>query len=311
MPAGLAFMDRQKLALVGAKFRAWWNGADFDEAAALAEIDAAAAAAPEPPSAGDAKAVEAALFEAPVDPRLQALQIIWGDGRIAPGDAADEAHSLQRLQIGEGAALAFLSPGLAGSVAAFAAPGRTLSIFEWRSETRPALAAGAESVGVSKIEPFDMDVTPLPHDAFDGLISFDDLTYGYAPHLALQMAKAVKPGARAIVDCYVGPQGPDLAQAFASAFAEPQIRTRNELEHAVSEAGFDIEAEDDLTEAHLALARARFEALPTLMSGADAPKLAPGAARELAWETETWRVRLRMLSRRRLERRRMVLRRRP
>ena len=31
MPAGLAFLDRRKLALAGAKFRAWWEGEEFDD----------------------------------------------------------------------------------------------------------------------------------------------------------------------------------------------------------------------------------------------------------------------------------------
>jgi hypothetical protein len=154
-------------------------------------------------------------------------------------------------------------------------------------------------------------VTSLAPDAFDVLVSFDDLTFaGHAPHLALQAARGVKAGGCAIMDCYVGTPGPDLAHAFASAFAEPQVRARPDIEHALSEAGFDFEAEEDLTEATIALARARFEALPALMSGADAPKMCVGATRELAWETETWRVRLRMLNRRRLERRRFILRRR-
>jgi hypothetical protein len=36
--------------------------------------------------------------------------------------------------------------------------------------------------------------------------------------------------------------------------------------------------------------------------------LEPAAARELAWEAEAWRMRLKLLAQRRLERRRFVLR---
>jgi hypothetical protein len=306
-------VDRRKLAVAGAKLRAWWDGAEFDEAAVVAAIEAVVETS-EPsaaPVANDSGAIENELFDKEPDPRLQALELLWGEGRIGPG--ADEAALLTKLELPEGGALAVMGPGLAAPVIALAQAGRALTVLEWRSETRPALNAAIAAAGTPDVhvDAFDLDVTTLALDAFAGLISFDDLTYaGHAPHLALQIARAVKPGGRAILECYVGPPGPDLAHAFASAFAEPQVRARSDIEHALSEAGFDFEGEEDLTDSHIALARARFEALPGLMSGKEAPALCPGAARELAWETETWRVRLRMLARRRLERRRFTLRRR-
>lgn len=326
-----ALMDKRKLALAGAKFRAWWDGADFDEESVLAAIEAAvqnieaedgnkpaeAAAAegapksPPPPVGGpsDERALEAALFDPQIDPRLQALQLLWGEGRIAPGDEMDEAAVIAKL--GTPSALAIIGPGLGAPLRALAAQGRACSVFEWRGEMRAVLSEAAGSLPGVTVQGFDLDVSTLAQDAFDALVSFDDFTYaGFAPHLALQAARGVKAGGLAVMDCYVGPAGADLAHAFASAFAEPQIRQRAEIEHALSEAGFDFDAEEDLTEPHIALAKARFEALPALMTGEKAPKLGPGAARELAWETETWRVRLRMLARRRLERRRFVLRRR-
>src|SRR5262249_24726715 len=206
---------------------------------------------------------------------------------------------------------ALIGPGLAQPVRAFTAEGRSCSVFEWRGETRASLSEAAASLPGVYVQGFDLDVSTLTQDAFNALVSFDDFTYaGFAPHLALQAARGVKAGGLAVMDCYVGPPGPDVAHASASAFAEPQIRQRSDIEHALSEAGFDFDAEEDLTEPHIAMVKARFEALPTLMTGDKAPKLGPGAARELAWETETWRVRLRMLARRRLERRRFYLRRR-
>jgi hypothetical protein len=335
MSAGLsALMDKQKLALAGARFRAWWDGVEFDEEAARAAIEtvvepeASAAGEPSPPApeaavpeetprtstplpdpAAAEKAIENELFDPAIDPRLQALQVIWGAGRIMPGDEGDEAGVLARLNAPN--ALALIGPGLIQPVRAFAAEGRSIAAFEWRGETRAALSEEAAALAGVRVDSFDLDVSTFEAEAFDALVSFDDMTYaGFAPHMALQAARALKPGAMAVMDCYVGPAGPDLAHAFASAFAEPQVRQRAEIEHALNEAGFDFDATEDLTDAHMGLVRARFEALPELMSGPSAPKLCPGAARELAWETETWRVRLRMLARRRLERWRFILRRR-
>ncbi len=315
---GASGMGNQKLALAGAKFRAWWDGVEFDEAAALAALAqvvepdasggerraAAEASKTEQSKTDEARAVADELFDAEPDPRLYALQMIWGEGRVGP--PTDEGELIAKLAMPEDGALAVLGPGLSGPIVTLNAGARPLHVFEWRAETRETLA---QTLGDVKVEPFDLDVSPLAPDAYVGLISFDDFTYaGHAPHLAQVCARAVKPGCTALVECYVGPPGPDLSQAFASAFAEPQVRIRTDLVHALTEAGFDVIHEDDLTAAHVTAARAAFESLSAKMAAG--PKLAPSAARELAWESETWRVRLKMLLRRRLERRRFILRRR-
>jgi hypothetical protein len=300
--------DKRNIALTRAKLRAWWDGDEFDEAAATAAFEAA--------NDGD-KPVEGAdehQFDAPpfeLSARQAALAALWGDGRVRPGDDADDAATIGRLALSGEGLLAVLSPGLAAPVSAFAAKhAGKIQVFEWRDETLDALKHGVhaaeliERVSVARI---DLEAHVFTPALFDGLISTDDFAYcGHPPHLAQQVMKALKPGAAAVIECYVGLPIAELTTAFASAFAEPQIRAHGDLLHVFKETGLVLEADDDLTEPFLERARTGFKGLGERL-GSDA--LNVSAAQELAWEAQAWRVRMRLLGQRRLERRRFVVRR--
>lgn len=299
--------DKKKLALTRARFRAWWEGEEFDEAGALAALEQQLVEE----AANDA---ESELFDTPpyeLPPRLQALATLWGEGRVRPGDATAEALEPARLGLGPEGALAVLGPGLAAPVIALAAahPGK-IDVFEWREETLEALKHG---IGEANLEDrvsvvrIDLEAHVFTPGGYDGLLSTDDFAYcGYPPHLAQQIMKSLKPGACAVVETYVGLRSDELASAFAASFAEPQIRAHGDLLQFFTDAGLTLEADDDLTVEFLATARAGFKALGERLT--QSAGLEPAAARELAWEAEAWRVRLKLLAQRRLERRRFVLR---
>lgn len=301
--------DKRKLALTRAKFRAWWEGEEFNEEAAVAEIEAALSAE----AANDAGA-EAELFDEPeyeLPPRLVALATLWGEGRVRPGDATADGLEPARLGLAPEGVLAVLSPGLEAPVIAIAdGHAGKIEAFEWREETLEALKHGvakanlADRVSVTRI---DLEAHVFSPNHYDGLVSTDDFAYcGYPPHLAQQIMKCLKPGACAVVECYVGLRAEELRTAFASSFAEPQIRAHGDLLQFFADAGLVLEADEDLTDEFLALARAAFKALGDRLTQGGA--LQPAAARELAWEAEAWRMRLKLLAQRRLERRRFTLR---
>jgi cyclopropane fatty-acyl-phospholipid synthase-like methyltransferase len=300
------FFDKRKLALAKAKFRAWWEGDAFNEEAALAAIESAAN------DAGDA---DGALFDAPVEappPRLTALGLIWGEGRIRPGDAGDEANSLAALKLKPEGVLALLGPGGAAPtlVMAEAHPGR-IEVFEWREEAiaplKHAIAKAKLDARVS-ITRIDLEAHVFTPQSFDALISIDDFAYsGYAPHLAQQIFKGLKPGACASIDAYVGEKSPALATAFATSFAEPQIRPHRDVVQVLTDVGFTLTSDDAITEAFLVLARGGFPRLSEQMQSVAG--LDVRAAQELAWEVEAWRVRMHLLAKRRLERRRLTVKR--
>jgi len=303
--------DKRKVALARARFHAWWEGEAFDEAAAQAAIEAAANDEPK----AETGSAEDELFDAlPFDmpARLTALAAIWGEGRVRPGDDASEKLEPTRLGIAPEGVLAVLGPGLEAPLVAIAGahPGK-IEAFEWREETFDALKHGlakaklAERIGLARI---DLEAHVFPLAFYDGLISLDDFAYcGHPPFLALQIVKTLKPGAAAVVECYVGLKCAEFPTAFASAFAEPQIRAHGDLLQVFSDAGLALESDEDLTEGFLGVARAGFKRLGDVLT--NNAKLDVAAMRELAWEAEAWRVRMKLLAQRRLERRRFVLRR--
>jgi cyclopropane fatty-acyl-phospholipid synthase-like methyltransferase len=308
MAAKKALFDKKSLALTRAKLRAWWEGEVFDQDAALAEIEAKLAAAP------PANDIEDELFdELPYElpPRLQALALLWGEDRCRPGDATADKLEPARIGLAPEGVLAVLGPGLAGPMIAVAAahPGK-IDVFEWREETFEALQHGlkqaklADRISAARI---DLEAHVFTPGAYDGLLSIDDFAYcGYPPHLAQQIMKCLKPGASAVVECYVGFKSPELATAFASSFAEPQIRAHGDVLQFFVDAGLALEADEDMTDDFLFTARAAFKQLGGRL--AETGGLEVAVARELAWETEAWRMRLQLLATRRLERRRFILR---
>jgi cyclopropane fatty-acyl-phospholipid synthase-like methyltransferase len=308
MAALNALFDKRRLALTRARLRAWWEGEEFDEAAAMAAIEATLANREEAPSADDELFDE---LEFDLSPRLAALGLLWGEGRVRPGDSTADGLEPARIGLAPDGVLAVLGPGLAGPLAAVAAahPGK-IEAFEWREETLEALKHGVKKAKLEarvSVNRIDLEAHVFTPASFDGLFSIDDFAYcGYPPHLAQQIAKSLKPKACAVVECYVGFKAEELATAFASSFAEPQIRAHGDLLQFFKDAGLALEADEDLTEEFLDTARQAFKALGQKL--AEAGVVEPAVARELAWEAEAWRMRLKLLAQRRLERRRFILR---
>lgn len=299
-----ALFDKRARALTRAKFRAWWEGEAFDEEAALAAI-----------AANDSGDADDALFDPPpfdMPPRLTALGLLWGEGRVRPGDDGADAAAPALVAADAEARVAVLGPGRAGPVIAFAGAHKgPIDIFEWREETLEALRYGIAKAGLEArvtVTRIDLESYVWPPASFDGFWSVDDFAYcSYPPHLAQQFFKALKPGGRAVVETYLGARTDAFATAFASSFSEPQIRAHSDLLQIFTDTGLELVADEDVTEAFLARARARFLNLGSRMS--EAEKFDVAAVQELAWEAEAWRMRLKLLTQRRLERRLFVLRR--
>mgnify|MGYP000943658213 CR=1 FL=1 len=309
MAALKALFDKKQIALTRAKLRAWWEGEEFNEEAAIAEIEAKLAAEP---AANDA--TESDLFDEPpfdLPPRLKALAILWGENRVRPGDATADKLEPARIGLAPEGVLAVLGPGLVGPMVAVAAAHQgKIDVFEWREETFDALLHGLKQAKlddrVSAVR-IDLEAHVFKPASYDGLLSIDDFAYcGYPPHLAAQIMKALKPGGCAVVECYVGFKTPELATAFATSFAEPQIRAHGDVLQFFADVGLALEEDEDMTDDFLLTARTAFKQLGEKLAAEGA--LEPAVARELGWGAEAWRMRLQLLATRRLERRRFVLR---
>jgi hypothetical protein len=308
LPLSLPGLDKRGVAMARARFAAWWEGADFDPVAAQEAIAAkfAADAANDPGAEGELFKLDAPPF----DLRLDALQRIWGEGRVSPGDAAVEATLPARLGLSTTASLAVFGPGLVAPVQAFATTHLgEMKVYEWREETHALLRYGVAKAGLDKrvsVATVDLETFAPPVGALDGVISCDEFTFAdNGARLAQQIAKALKPNASALIDCYAALPGGDLSSAFATSFLEPHLRAAGDIAGFFTDAGLTVAANDDVTEEHLAAAREGFKRLADAL--ANGTPLQPGAGRELAWEAEAWRVRMKLLATRRLERRRLLV----
>ena len=301
-----SLMDKQKIATTRARLRAWWEGGEFDKSAAVALQEG---------GDGDVNAgIESDLFDEPKfewPPRLAAVTRLWGAHRLRPGDDSADRLEPARLGLAPDGRLAVLGPGLAAPLIAIAEthPG-PIEAFEWREETIDALRAGLKQAGLSErisVARIDLKSYVWAANQFDGLWSIDDFAYcSYPPHLAHQIVKALKPGACAVIECYSGLPTSSYATAFASCFAEPQIRAHGDLLNFFADVRLMLEADEDLTEDFFGYAKAGFKNLGAAL--ADPAGLDVVAVRELAWEAEAWRTRLKLIGQRRLERRRFTLR---
>jgi hypothetical protein len=213
---------------------------------------------------------------------------------------------LELLGAADGGAVTLLGPGHAGAIVAFA-KFASVNVYEWRVETRGALAHAlvAQQLTNVKLAPLDLDLTSLTADTSDGLVSFDEFTYASNPaRLALQIARTLKAGAKAVVEAYVRGDAGDAGPAFASAFAEPQVHAHDAVRQALTEAGLDIDSDEDLSADVALQARTAFETFSTVVPGT--PLASPLEAREIAWEIQTWRARMKLMKRGVLQRRRFV-----
>ncbi|MBI1250378.1 MAG: hypothetical protein GC189_02785 [Alphaproteobacteria bacterium] len=306
LPALNAVLDKRRMALARARFKAWWEGEEFDAAAA----EAALAAVPE------AEVSDADLFDAPhvdLPARFTALRSLWGEDRIMPGDETSEALQPARIGVPGDGVLAILGPGHAAPILAVAGahPGK-IAAFEWRDETRTLCETALERAQLGErvsLAPIDLDTMHFVAGVYDGLWSVDDFTYAdHASGLGHQIAKALKPGAAAVIETYVAEPDAPLAPSFATAFAEPHLRSHAQLCEIFHDCGLRLEADDDITSEHIALGRQGFKRLEAALASAADGGLDVFALREIAWEAESWRARLRALAQRRLRRFQFVVR---
>jgi hypothetical protein len=293
-------IDPQKMALARARLHAWWEGEAFDPAS-VASADAVDVA---PPAFQD-------IPEPPAEPRLKALEILWGEGRLGPG--ADHDDRLQPARIGLPATgtLAVFGAGLEGPIvaAAEAHPGEFIA-YEWREEAQAHLAfrlGRSVIAGRAKPQNMDLDLFSAPAETWDGAWSLDEFSFAPNPsRLAMQLFKGLKPAGVAVLETYIVDGRGPAAGAFASAFAEPQLMNFEALTSVITAAGFGVEEQEDLTAAHLDAVKEGFRRLEQALSSAQA--LGPGVAREIAWEAESWAHRMAAMNAGRLTRRRVVAR---
>jgi hypothetical protein len=311
---------------------AWWNGRDYvapPEGEAKAEPDdpkkAAKAEPPkvEPPKAEapkpeaarpDAPKVEIPVSIAPnLDPpatapapldggeiRIRALETLWGEGRLSPGSFALDTHIID-------AALELVDrPGAIGFIGADAS---LLNAFTAQSDRKPiatewraaCVARLNELVANAAVSVGEVD---RPRGFQDGamptVVSVE--AFAYADHkagLVGRVFRALDAGGRWVFLDTTRRTNKTPPQAFASAWAEPQLATNAEIEELLTLAGFKTIRRISVSDLVLSAAKQGYASLAQVVEGAGSSGLAgrEGALflQELAWEAQSWRARMRAL----------------
>jgi hypothetical protein len=320
---------------IAGRFGAWWNGREYVPAEAGAEGEAPAA----PDAAkGDAKAVakpvaetheEVAVPEAEPEPkaaakiaavpksteakpvssraaadggavRLSALETLWGEGRFAPGSFSIDTRMLDAaLELAD-------RPGDIGFIGA---DGALLQTFAAQSDRKP-VAAEWRAACVKRLGEFVPNALvtlaevdrprSFPEGALPAVVSVE--AFAYSDHkagLVGRVFRALDTEGRWVFLDTTRRTKKTPPQAFASAWAEPQLATNDEIEELLGLAGFKTVRRVSVAPQMISAAKQGYANLAQVLESAVSSGLSgrEGALflQELAWEAQSWRARVRAL----------------
>lgn len=309
------------------RFGAWWNGRAYvappegegeavkaDEpkpAKAEAQPEAKPEKKPEPPVAVVAEAgpviepvdVPPGEDPGPLDPagvRIKALETLWGEGRLAPGSFSLDTKMIDLvLELAD-------KPGDIGFVGA---DGALLNAFVAQSD-RKALATEWRAACVTRLNEL-VPAATITAGEVDRPRGFTDNSlqavasveaFAYADHkagLVGRVFRALDDKGRWVFLDTTRTTKKTPPQAFASAWAEPQLATNDEIEELLKLAGFKTVQKVSVTELVLAASKQGYANLAQVLESAAGNGFTgrEGALflQELAWEAQSWRARTRAL----------------
>jgi hypothetical protein len=318
------------------RFAAWWNGRDYAAPAPEGEEgekpDAPKIAAPKADKKAEAPVekqpeadpVHEEIFEASDETaaakseradlragmssgsiggaaiRIRALETLWGEGRFSPGSFALDTKIIDTLleladQEGD---IGFV--GVDGALLnAFAAQSdRKALATEWRAacvERLHELVPSAEVTAGEVDRPRGFADSSLPAVASVEAFAYSDHKAG----LVGRVFRALDAKGRWVFLDTTRTTKKTPSEAFASAWAEPQLATNDEIDELLKLAGFKTVQKVPVTELVLASARQGFANLAQVLESAAQNGFTgrDGALflQELAWEAQSWRARTRAL----------------
>ncbi|MAP96286.1 MAG: hypothetical protein CMK07_15175 [Ponticaulis sp.] len=282
------------------RFSAWWNGKDYKPAPDSEPAKPAESPKPKPslksvaPSEGSKPGATASST------RIAALEALWGEGKFSPGGS--ELYNriteiLPEIATDESAQFGVLNSDPAWTSHLMGALGCSAVIGEWR---QPVLKRFREAFPDFDAVNGDLDRPAFEPGSLKLLFSQD--AFAFADHksgLAVRALRSLAPGGYWIVlDTVRGTAKGDLAPAFASAWAEPQLPINDEIVEMCEAAGFTQSRDEEDVSGDLVQACRysldRFgDELEDRLSGP--LKLVNKAVfmNELAWEAESWKWRQR------------------
>ena len=309
---------------VAGRLGAWWSGRDYvppleGEAAASEDKPAARADAPKAEAAKAPVTPEPAPAEPPVsiapipakpapaappvdggEVRIRALETLWGEGRLSPGSFALDTHMID-------AALELADRS--GAIGFIGADASLLNAFAAQSDRKP-IANEWRAACVSRLNQlvanaaFTVSEVDRPRGFQDGalpaIVSVE--AFAYSDHkagLVGRVFRALDAGGRWVFVDTTRRTKKTPPQAFASAWAEPQLATNDEIEELLALAGFKTIRRASVADLVLSAAKQGYANLTQVVESTAGSGLSgrEGALflQELAWEAQSWRARMRAL----------------
>lgn len=280
-----------------ARLDAWWDGREFDPAELeKAETEQPPAGAPPKlrPMSDDKQ-----LKKPP--PRIAALETIWGRGRWLPSSGEIdglmlEAMGRQRGRIGK---LGLVGVDAVATDMIATSMGEELVLGEWRM---PCAKRSAQITDHAVVKSCDLDrITCFDDGSLKALLTVEAMTFvDHKGGLAARAYRALRDGGRwAFLDYAVIP-GFKPVSSFASAWAEPQLQTEDQIKLHLETCGFRNISSRDVTEEVLSAARGAFARLGAALEDATAQAGENGRdgalmLQELSWEAASWKARIKAL----------------
>lgn len=216
----------------------WWEGVGGEP---VEQPDLSAS-----PSAVSSRAASLRARIARGDPAIIATELLWGEGRVGPGEAAADVRQTASLAVGSNSSVCWLGVGMAAPAASVAAAsGAYVTGLEWRDDW---LARGREVAAAAGLgrrltcEPMTFDPLSLPDRRFDAFCAMERLNE--APDLAalLDAARgALKDDGLILFIETVSEDEPEEDDASAAPLTVAGWRAM------LSQAGFDMRVVEEVT----------------------------------------------------------------
>ncbi len=314
---------------IAGRFGAWWSGRDYtpppetegetegEATPAEAKAEKPAAKVEEKPAEKPAAKSVPKPVEVPPAPkaaqpepvvedidggavRIRALETLWGEGRLAPGSFALDTHIIDTaLEIAD----------RSGDIGFIGGDGALLNAFVAQSDRRPRTTEWRRACidRISQLVP----AAAITLGEVDRPRGFEDASlptivsieaFAYADHkagLVGRVFRALDAKGRWVFLDTTRRTKKTPPQAFASAWAEPQLSTNDEIEELLQLAGFKSVRRVPAGDLVLAAAKRGYANLSQVLERAATSGLSgrEGALflQELAWEAQSWRARTRAI----------------
>ena len=245
------------------------------------------------------------------EPRIAAVQSLWGDGFIAPGGATEAIRLAEPLALDQRATLLLVGGGLGGPAHAIAT---TFDTWVTSCEAEPVLAAiaskraallndadGPDSgTGHMTFAAWDTGNPTFMRNSSNHVLSLEALRGTQAAPFVDAIAGALRPHGQVVMTELVADLRPDGTDREFAAWCRlenrlPALPKPEEVSAALTRQHFDVRVVEDISDRHVTQTLAGWRGAVRGLSGGPRPAVTQAAA--FVTEAELWLLRIRLMRR--------------